>query len=660
MEGDLILNKFFSANLPFSNCSIAQIEQEFLGEKKTLFEKYSNSKFFKDMADYVNTISSNNYTCNYYDINSFNSKFTKTNNSYLKMCHINIRSINLHKHELLSYLECLKYNFDIILLTESGHALVENVEECFSDYNLFIKNPNTSKGGCGILIRKNIFDNIDVIDNNLQYKCNSSNCNKCITESLWLKLSLKNEKYIVGCIYRHPDSRLDHFNEAYSNYIQHLNKNATCIIGGDFNINLLQFERNNISEFLATNLENNFPPCITLPTRITERSATLIDHIYLRLPLQKMQTKVDSGNLFCSITDHLMNFILLENNIKNIKDRPYIRLFTKTRLKKFIKYSPYDPPILSDQDNSTNIHAAFSESMVNLKKMLDKYFPLTKQSRKQFRDKKWITVKLKEDIKKKNNLFKEYTETNTEASKQLWKQAKYKVTEDIRRAQTQYYRSLLQEHNNNSQNLWKTFGNILKKSKNKVKINKIKVNNKLITDPKLVTQEFNKFFTSIGNNLANNFENQDRNNFREFLNNPVLESFSLIETSEYEIKYHLEKINIKKSTGFDDLPAKFLKISATLIAKPLAKLFNLSINTGEYPDFLKIAKVLPIYKKGEHSDMNNYRPISILSHLIKQNMMVSFKFSNNLPLKTNYLICESQAVHRRMKKIIMNLTEILL
>ena len=180
-----------------------------------------------------------------------------------------------------------------------------------------------------------------------------------------------------------------------------------------------------------------------------------------------MQTKVDSGNLFCSITDHLMNFILLENNIKNIKDRPYIRLFTKTRLKNFIKYSPYDPQLLyenvHDQDNSTNIHAAFSESMVNLKKMLDKYFPLTKQSRKQFRDKKWITVKLKEDIKKKNNLFKEYTETNTEASKQLWKQAKYKVTEDIRRAQTQYYRSLLQEHNNNSQNLWKTFGNILKK-----------------------------------------------------------------------------------------------------------------------------------------------------------------------------------------------------
>ena len=115
-----------------------------------------------------------------------------------------------------------------------------------------------------------------------------------------------------------------------------------------------------------------------------------------------------------SITDDLMHFILLENNIKNIKDRPYIRLFTKARLKNFIKHAPYDPPLLSEnvhgQDNSTNIHAAFSEFMVNLKKILDKYFPLTKQSRKHFRDKEWITEKLKEDIKKKTNLFKEYTE----------------------------------------------------------------------------------------------------------------------------------------------------------------------------------------------------------------------------------------------------------
>ena len=114
-----------------------------------------------------------------------------------------------------------------------------------------------------------------------------------------------------------------------------------------------------------------------------------------------MQTRVESGNLFCSITDHLMNFILLENNIKYNKDRPFIRLFTKARIKYYLENSPNDPPLLSinelDQVNNTNVHAAFSVFMVNYKKLLDKYFPLIRQSKKQFKDKEWIPDKLKAD-----------------------------------------------------------------------------------------------------------------------------------------------------------------------------------------------------------------------------------------------------------------------
>ena len=149
--------------------------------------------------------------------------------------------------------------------------------------------------------------------------------------------------------------------------------------------------------------------------------------------------------------------------------------------------------------------------------------------------------------------------------------------------------------------------------------------------------EFNKFFTNIGNELANNFESQDRETFRNFLNSPVLTSFCLLETNEYEIKHLIERINTKKATGYDELPAKFLQNSASLIAKPLAELFNLSITTGEYPDFLKIAKVLPIHKKGEHSDMNNYRPISILSHLNKIFETIISKQIKNYLQKHNIL-----------------------
>ena len=220
----------------------------------------------------------------------------------------------------------------------------------------------------------------------------------------------KKKKIIIGCIYRHPDGNLEHFNDAYTKYIEKLDKKATCMIGGDLNIDLLQFERDNINEYLATNLENNFVPCITLPTRITEKSATIIDHMFLRMPLHKIQTKVNSGNLFCSITDHLMNFILLETNTKNNKERPYIRQITKKKLKFFLENSPNDPPLLpnidNDQQTNSSIHDLFSDFVINLQNMLDKYFPLVKQSRKHFKEKEWINEKLKTDIKKKNILYR--------------------------------------------------------------------------------------------------------------------------------------------------------------------------------------------------------------------------------------------------------------
>ena len=83
------------------------------------------------MADYVNTFTSENYLCKYYDINSFNSRHSNNEHIYPKICHLNIRSLNLHKHDLAAYLECLNCTFDIILLTECGHALKVSIEDIF-------------------------------------------------------------------------------------------------------------------------------------------------------------------------------------------------------------------------------------------------------------------------------------------------------------------------------------------------------------------------------------------------------------------------------------------------------------------------------------------------------------------------------------------------
>ena len=83
--------------LPFINLSYEQIRNEFLSDKQSITEKYENSSFLKDMSDYVNTFTSDNYQCNYFDVESFNSKHSNNKHQYLKICHINIRSLNLNK-----------------------------------------------------------------------------------------------------------------------------------------------------------------------------------------------------------------------------------------------------------------------------------------------------------------------------------------------------------------------------------------------------------------------------------------------------------------------------------------------------------------------------------------------------------------------------------
>ena len=72
--------------------------------------------------------------------------------------------------------------------------------------------------------------------------------------------------------------------------------------------------------------------------------------------------------------------------------------------------------------------------------------------------------------------------------------------------------------------------------------------------------------------------------------------------------------NLKESSaGHDEIPSKLLKRTCHLLIEPLLHVINLSLLNGVFPDELKIAQVLPLFKSGDKSIINNYRPVSILS-----------------------------------------------
>ena len=88
--------------------------------------------------------------------------------------------------------------------------------------------------------------------------------------------------------------------------------------------------------------------------------------------------------------------------------------------------------------------------------------------------------------------------------------------------------------------------------------------------------------------------------------------------NEKSVREELLNLGSDSSTDVLGFDSKLLKLSAFEIAPVLCRLFNISLVTSVIPEDWKLAKVTPIFKdKGEKSDMNNYRPISVIGHIPK-------------------------------------------
>ena len=137
------------------------------------------------------------------------------------------------------------------------------------------------------------------------------------------------------------------------------------------------------------------------------------------------------------------------------------------------------------------------------------------------------------------------------------------------------------------------------------------VNEVDIFDERKIAKELNAFFANIGNKLASKIPNASTT-FEFFINKPD----SAMETKQLsmnELKDAFFSLKIDKIPGYDDISFNVLKECFSSLCEPLMYLFNLSIEKGIFPDDLKIAKVTPIYKADDRSDLINYRLIFVLS-----------------------------------------------
>ena len=142
------------------------------------------------------------------------------------------------------------------------------------------------------------------------------------------------------------------------------------------------------------------------------------------------------------------------------------------------------------------------------------------------------------------------------------------------------------------------------------------------------------------------------------MNDMYEREISDIEITREDIRSRLERLNVTKSCGPDNLHPFVLQKTASVTCVPLEKIFKKSISTGECPTDWRSANVAPIHKKGDRTDPSNYRPISLTSQVCK--VLESIVRTHILKhLDTNNILRDEQHGFRERRSCLTNLLEMM-
>ena len=194
------------------------------------------------------------------------------------------------------------------------------------------------------------------------------------------------------------------------------------------------------------------------------------------------------------------------------------------------------------------------------------------------------------------------------------------LSQSIKNAKKNYYTKCFRNIKSDMESAWQNIHSVLNKTKaKKLFPDKFKLDAQLLTDRFEIANQFNTFFVNIGTRHTENIVTAPNKSYKEYLTSPCETSFNFTLVTENAINIIIAKLNSKMSSGKDGISNIVLKVIMPVIIKPLRTLIiNQVLNTGIFPDNLKIAKVVPLYKKGDDGLFTNYRPISLLPSVSKK------------------------------------------
>ena len=547
--------------------------------------------------------------CDYLDVSDVNS--LRHTNKDLLILQLNIRGPLSKQDSLKQLLSEFKVLPDIVLLCETWLKKDTAVKLDMPNYKCYDKHRiDRLGGGVSVLVKQKLRlrerSDLVVATNLFEYN---------VVE---LKTNTNNILIVSG--YRPPNSNTRKFMQEYKTVLAKLKelKHHELIVRMDHNFDLLKSTSNSTtSMFLNLNVDRDLTPCITKPTRVTNKTATLIDNILISTKLQYNYTPFVITD---DLSDHYPRFVILNNVEKCKRDKVKI---TKRRIDsasiELIK-TELDSVDWTCIDNM-DVNKAFKYFHTILLNSMDKHCPKREYSisyDKIIRD-PWITKGLSNSICKQKKLYLKQLHSSDPDCTNKYISYRNVLKKLLRRSKLDYFNNKCLEYKQNSRKLWQLINQVINKISCKSQvIESLRIDNLVRYSPMEITKGFCNHFATVGKTYSDKVqpprvlvetynEKIDMSNISMFLS----------PTDREEIKSLIMNLRAKNSSGCDDISNNLLKKLCSSLLSPLEKIFNKSLNEVVFPELMKLADICPLFKSKLENDANNYRPISLLMTISK-------------------------------------------
>lgn len=527
-------------------------------------------------------------------VDQLNKNITKTACSFsLKILQINIRGMNnLSKFDSIKeFLDRYAAEIDVLVVGETWvQSDRTNLFKLNGYKSIFSCRPDSAGGGLAVYIRESIiFDELGNVQENGFHH-------------IHVRLDAGGTPFHVHAMYRPPSYDSATFFKSLESLLEASKNNQSHVIVGDINVPTNRIESNVTNEYINLLKCYNFAVTNTYPTRPV--SNNILDHVVCSDALLNFTV---NETIFTDCSDH--NFVLSTFNLqKTVMRRTLSKTITNyTKLNEAFKTATECMPQGTAVERLVYV--------LDLYERLKTKYSRTVQVGARIKGHcPWMTFDLWKWLRMKDNVLRRQRKRPHDVSlRDLVQYVSRRVQQMKNQCKRDYYDNVLR--NADQRSMWSNLNEILglKNRDNSVKID---VDGQLTTHGPTVADRFNKFFSSIGPQLASSISsNRDIKKFGTL--NPLQNSIYLSPATVQEVVLRIKELDPSKSCGLDGIHATFLKTHHVMFSMLLRDVFNECILTGRYPDCLKTARVVPVYKTGSRSDTNNYRPISVLSVLSK-------------------------------------------